>query len=327
MCSERCPAVSVVVPIYNGERFLPDTIESIRQQPMTDFEVILVDDGSTDSTPAICDATAVADPRFKAVHCTNGGPSAARNLGIDNCSAPYITFIDADDMFIGDALGIMLRYAKSSGADIVAGEFLRSDRYNNNDADREYANTKKKYVELSGTQALEMGLLRKGVYLSPWGKLYRRNLFASERFAEGIIYEDLDFLSRILPRVNKFVQLPDTVYFYRQHPASFMNHWNEGLKDALTVTDSIFKSVGSISPALKRAAADRRYAAHFFILGLLYRNQVNDPATENRCLSVIKEHRREVLSNRRSRIKTRVGALVSYGGRPLIRLLSKIVYR
>lgn len=322
MCSERCPAVSVVVPIYNGERFLPDTIESIRQQPMTDFEVILVDDGSTDSTPAICDAAAVADPRFKAVHSANGGLSAARNLGINHSSAPYIIFIDADDMFIGDALGIMLRYAESSGADIVAGEFLRSETPNT-----ATPSTSKSSISFSGPKALESGLLRKRVYLSACAKLYRRELFDMERFTEGIWYEDLDFLSRILPRVNKFVQLPDTVYFYRQHPASFMNHWNEGLKDALTVTDSIFKSVGSISPALKRAAADRRYAAHFFILGLLYRNQVNDPATENRCLSVIKEHRREVLSNRRSRIKTRVGALVSYGGRPLIRLLSKIVYR
>ncbi len=174
---------------------------------------------------------------------------------------------------------------------------------------------------------MKSGLYRKKIYLSAWGKIYRRELFQDTKFTEGIWYEDLDFLSRLLPKVKLFVQLDAPIYFYRQHQSSFMHSWSKGREDILNVTDDIYDRLLAEMPELKKAAADRRYAAHFFILGLMYRYKVNYSELERRCIGVIKEHRCEVLGNPRSRLKTRVGALVSYLGKPTIKILSKLVYK
>lgn len=337
MCSERHPAVSIVVPAYNAQEYLPATIESIRCQSMTDFEVLLVDDGSTDSTPGICDRAAAADSRFKAIHSVNRGVAAARNLGVAHCTGKFIAFVDADDLLLTDALMTLHRLAETTGADIVAGGYIEGSeppvsidmdrREGSRNGDSNVAGCHPKTLSLAGVEALESGLLRREVYLSLWAKIFRSQLLKSQRFTEGIWYEDLDMLARIMPRANLYVETSEPVYFYRRHRRSIMRHWSEGLKDALDVTDRLLVTLSPLSPSMRRAAADRRYSAHYFILGLMYRNGVSDPATVDRCMSVIKEHRREVLYNSRSRVRTRIGALVSYGGRPLIKLLSKIVYR
>ena len=91
------PTVSVIVPVYNVRQFLPRCVKSLQAQTMDDFEVVLVDDGSTDGSSQLCDELALSDSRIKVLHKENGGASSARNYGIDNAEGEYLSFIDADD--------------------------------------------------------------------------------------------------------------------------------------------------------------------------------------------------------------------------------------
>lgn len=110
------PGISVIVPLYQAERFVEQCVESVRQQTYTDWELLLIDDGSTDATPALCDRLA-EDPRIRVFHKPNGGVSSARNLGLQEAAGQYIAFLDADDRFVPETLEIMWQLLDSTGAD------------------------------------------------------------------------------------------------------------------------------------------------------------------------------------------------------------------
>ena len=96
--------ISIIIPVYNAEEYLDRCLESVLEQSFTSFEVILVDDGSTDSSPLICDRYSATDPRFRTVHKENGGVSSARNAGMDLAKGEYLMFLDSDDALLPDAL-------------------------------------------------------------------------------------------------------------------------------------------------------------------------------------------------------------------------------
>lgn len=114
------PKISVIVPVYNAERWLGRCIDSILAQTFTDFELLLIDDGSRDSSGDICDRYAAADPRVRVFHKPNGGVSSARNLGLDNARGSWITFVDADDWLAPDALQTVADYSNQKGTDIIS---------------------------------------------------------------------------------------------------------------------------------------------------------------------------------------------------------------
>lgn len=105
--SDNHPLVSVILPVYNGEKFLATAISSVLSQSYQNWELLVVDDGSTDDTPAICDSFSMMDPRITVFHQENGGVNAARAKGVDNASGEFLTFLDADDTFSSDALDKM----------------------------------------------------------------------------------------------------------------------------------------------------------------------------------------------------------------------------
>lgn len=110
------PGISVIVPLYQAERFVEQCVESVRRQTYSDWELLLIDDGSTDATPALCDRLA-EDPRIRVFHKPNGGVSSARNLGLREAAGEYIAFLDADDRFAPEALETMWQLLESTGAD------------------------------------------------------------------------------------------------------------------------------------------------------------------------------------------------------------------
>ena len=315
---DSSPAISVIIPAYNAEEFLSECLESLRIQTFDDFEVLFVDDGSTDRTSDIASDFAEGDKRFKYIPILNGGVSHARNKGIDLAKGKYITFVDADDLLYPDALKDMYECMEYHDADVCITGFQNSRTQG------EFKRSKRQAETYNYEQAMKHALYQKRILNAPWGVMIRRSLLGdSRRFREDTRYEDLDAFYRFYEGASKIIYLPSKYYFYRKNIGSFINNWSRSRLDVLDVTDRMTEYIRLNYPTLLKAAEDRRFSAHFNILMLMYKNKINDAASISRCISVIKEGRRRALADRNVRFKNKLGALLAYGGTPMLKLLSK----
>lgn len=302
------PSVSIIIPVYNGAHYLPDTVASVLSQSRSDWELIIVDDGSDDGvTPALCDSYAT-DRRVRVFHKPNGGISDARNFAIPLARAQYLTFLDADDLLHPDFVRLTLQAAGESGADIV---FTTPDFFTGKFDMRPIGSHPPVRI-IDPVDAVRTALFQTGLDNGVWAKLYRTSLWSELRFRKGRRYEDLDIFYRPVLAAGKVAYLPLKLYGYRQHPGSYMHIFTSGRADVLDVTDEMLEWMRRNRPELVPAAADRRMSAHFNILLLLYANHVQNPRLEQRCLEVIRSQRRASLTGRGTRLKNRIGALVAY---------------
>lgn len=215
------PEISVIVPVYNVEKYLRVCIESILKQSFGDFELILIDDGSTDKCGAICDEYEQMDKRIHVIHQKNGGLSAARNAGIDLMSGEYVTFIDSDDI-VGEAyLEILYTVIKRHNAQISV-----TQMYEFQDTARLFKSDKIKNNEdvLSGREAvLNMYMDKPGIGVTAWGKLYYKELFSQLRFPIGKINEDQARVPILLYMAERVVINYEQTYGYRIREDSIMH--------------------------------------------------------------------------------------------------------
>lgn len=213
--------ISVIIPLYNVEAYLPACLDSVLSQTYADLEIILINDGSTDSSPAICREYAARDGRIRVIHQENQGMSAARNAGIEIVRGEFITFVDSDDYLLEDAIETMVSLQKRYDADIsiVSGYSLDTDN---------------KIVKIAGLapvqgEELFTGADRMDAYIrqrkiqnAVWARLYRRELFANLRFAVGKTSEDL-FISHLLVHAAERIVISEKPgYVYRLRPGSIM---------------------------------------------------------------------------------------------------------
>ncbi|MBD5290095.1 MAG: glycosyltransferase family 2 protein [Bacteroides sp.] len=332
------PAISVIIPVFNAEKYLEPTLESVRRQTMEDFEVLMVDDGSTDSSVAIMERFRDADPRFKLLARPNGGQSAARNTGLEAARGEWIYFIDADDTMHPDALSLLLESARSVGVKFVIGGYFEGEREIWPDEVPRRGNLKLLDAR---------GLLRTTLYQHQrlnniWGALIHSSIFSPGkdgkplRFAEGLYYEDLLLFPQLCLRAERIAYLPSKLYFYRQHPGSFIHTFSPRRLDSLRVTEEILSLVEREMPELKGAARDRQMSAAFNVLMLLWRNNPGGtlPQRYHRfgksyeevreyCLRIIRHQRLRSLTDPGVRLKNRLGALLSFGGIPLLRFMAR----
>lgn len=310
--------ISVIIPVYNAEEWLMEALESLQGQTYSDFEAIIVDDGSTDRSPIICKQFCDQDTRFRLTRQSNAGVSAARNLGMEMAEGEWIAFMDADDIMPPDALEVMMHHAKKSGAGIVAGGYVRGIP---NKIPTGYGHS----MTIPSETAILIGLYQMKILNNPWGMLNHSSVFNGNvplRFRK-CRYEDLDIFYQAFERTDKVCIIDRTVYFYRDTPGSFINTWSDARFDVLDVTDRIVDHMTYRSPALLRAANDRRFSAHFNILIEMLRNKIDNSQQMERCLKVIKAERGKELTDGKVRLKNKLGALISYMGLPAIKLLCK----
>ena len=297
--------ISVIVPVYNVEKYLRQCLESILAQTFHDYEAILVDDGSTDSSGILCDDFASRDARIKIIHKPNGGLSSARNTGIDVASGNWIIFIDSDDVISPDCLEILNSTALSTGAGIVCGSFTH---------DLHKLGKGKSIRIATAERAIEQTLHQThGCLNTACGKLFDSKIFDGLRFSEGIWYEDLDFFYRAYARTEKIAFSGCRTYYYRLHPASFLGKWSEQRLDVLRVMDEMTQWFTDNMPQLLPAVHDRHFAAACNMFLLL---STTDPghAACNSTWQTICRYRHQVLSGKGVRFKNRAGALISYLG-------------
>lgn len=311
--------ISLILPAYNAEKYLRECLDSALGQSYADIEIIVVDDGSTDSTPEIAAEYAARDPRVRVFSKANGGPSEARNFGIGKSKGDYLCFLDSDDCLYPDSLEILYE-GIATGAPLSTGRFTR---------EKSVGRSKEvKWRVIDSQSAIADMMYQKSVLPSAWGKLFDRRLFDNITFREGITYEDLDVLYRVVAEAGKIAVTDSPVYFYRFNSTSLTNVFSAYRFDVLKVAERLEGYVAENFPALLPAARDRRLSANFNMLGLIALHDADGRYADiaDSCWEIIKSYRRASLLDPHVRLKNKLGILCSYLGRGVLETVSKKFY-
>lgn len=251
--------VSIIVPIYNAEKYLDSCIQSVLRQTYTNWELILIDDGSTDKSGRIAEEYGFADERITVFHQKNLGVSLARNQGIDEATGNYVVFLDADDELIEDCLAKTVNIAEETNADVVAGRSCENQELFQ---DR---------IIWTGAEALENSLKDHLFTYSACAKLIRREFIGKTRFAPDIrINEDSYFVFQLLCKQNVFVLTNDVIYFYRANSeSSSRTVFSEKYFDILKVSDLKYKKIEEQFPQMHDLAKNMLLKARMNVLRIL----------------------------------------------------------
>ena len=200
--------ISIIIPVYNVEKYIRKCIDSVLSQTFTDIEVILVDDGSTDDSGKICDEYSRVDSRIKVIHKNNGGLSSARNAGIEIANGKYLGFVDSDDYIANDMFEMLYFNIIKENADLsICGIFHCYE------SKKPVVNSPW-YGVLNSEQAIEYAFLGKFFSVNAVTKLYKRHLFDTIRYPDGKTSEDAFIIVDILSQCNKIVATSKQKYFY-----------------------------------------------------------------------------------------------------------------
>lgn len=253
------PTLSIIVPVYNVEKYLAQCIDSILAQTFRDFELILVDDGSPDNCPALCDAAAQKDARIRVIHQKNGGLSAARNAGLDIARGEWVSFIDSDDWIEVDMYEALYHAVQKYQADMAFCTLLMVD-----EQDRPLGEIRE-WTDLEVLdQEQAIARIASTPLHSACNKLYRRRIFETLRFPVGRLNEDSFVAPAILEQITKAVYVPQQYYHYRQHGSSIMNK-----RQTLRNYDGVEAAYGCWQCQLRHGQTAALPKGALFVLGSL----------------------------------------------------------
>lgn len=214
------PAISAVIPVYNVEKYLADCLDSILKQSFTDFEIVCVNDGSTDSSLDILEKYASADKRIKIINCQNNGPSFARNEGVKNCKGKYICYIDSDDLIVENAFEIIYKNAEKDNLDILfyANDFIFESDDLKNDLLIKYYKRKNTPVDVvSGEEMFENFLTKSKLLVPVWLMCVKHEFLINSgvSFKIGIIQEDELYTPLLTVEATRAKCITDKLYIQR----------------------------------------------------------------------------------------------------------------
>lgn len=207
--------ISVIIPVYNKEIYLNKCIDSLINQTYSNIEIILVNDGSTDNSPIICNEYAVNDSRIRVIHSDNKGVSAARNIGIEQANGRYLMFVDADDWVAPDFCGEAIKIISENDSDIgVFGFFGVDGKSGTIKSEKRY-----KTEQLDNIKALER-LLQNDIENYMCNKIFKASAFFDIRFVENMIWEDLEIMYRLFLNCQSVALGEKCTYFYQSNDTS-----------------------------------------------------------------------------------------------------------
>ena len=250
MISEEDFLISIVIPVYNAEKYLEQCLNSIQNQTYKNFEVILVNDGSMDHSESICMDFVKVDTRFKYFTKVNGGASSARNFGLDNVTGDYITFIDADDWVDENHLEVLMNNIKENNSDMAVSSIKKFDNVSNFEF-RVYSNQEKYLLNYNKLNREEfLVILPKLIYASnsykiAVSKLFKKELVTNIRFDESIIYgEDLEFFFKLYLNINSISYVDEVTYIYRLHDESSSSKFGQlHMEQELTIYKKMYERI------------------------------------------------------------------------------------
>lgn len=229
---------SIIIPIHNSEKYLSQCLDSILVQTDKDFEVILVNDGSQDGSPQICDQYCTKDTRFHVIHRKQGeGAASARNVGTSAASGDYIVYIDSDD-YIEDAMFLAdIKEQAEKGYDVICYKFGKYYEDTNEMKSCNFSMPAPKEGETIGRYVNKL-VKYDAFYCAPWTKAIRRKILVDReiRFKEGLLSEDQEWYYHVLIGANSIVGIDKSYIIYRQHKSSTSVSWTmKNLKDTIGI--------------------------------------------------------------------------------------------
>lgn len=219
----QTPLVSIIVPIYKVEPYLRRCLDSIVNQTYTNLEIILVDDGSPDGCPQICDEYAAKDKRIVVIHKENGGLSDARNAGLDICKGEYIFFIDSDDWIKTDTIEFLYKITQDKKSDIVIGDYITTTETGYH----QKQSTSKHIIEMSLFNLLKCHQPGHPLFtqvVAAWNKLIKRDIAKKWSFPKGAICEDHYTTYKYFFSASKVILTNKKTYYYRTREGSIVNN-------------------------------------------------------------------------------------------------------
>ena len=307
--------VSVIIPVYNVEKYFAYCMESVLRQTYRNLEIILVDDGSTDGSGRMCDEYAQLDTRVKVIHKKNEGPSVARNVALEQMRGEYIVFVDSDDYVRLDYVEILLTYAVKDGSDMVFGNYMKIV------GDLPYSQIMppKKHLIYS-REDLKLFVISRKIPMYADCKLYKAVLFEKIRFPVGKLYEEIPTIWNVLKIVQQATYVDTALYFYRQHAGSIVNtRFNKQRMDLVYATEQLYSEVKE-EPILGKAAAARC----FFSVADNYTLITRDFPREKKYLEKgIRKYRKAVLQDPYSAASLKLMAMISYISPKLVRIAGR----
>lgn len=313
------PLISVIVPVYNVEEFLNRCVDSIIRQTYQELEIILVDDGSTDNSGALCDEYVQKDSRIVVIHKENGGLSDARNAAIEIMKGEFVAYVDSDDYLADDYIAYMYNLLISENADISACAIKTVCDYT-----EQLGVINEKIVIYDAYEALK-AILYQGCFVpSACCKLYKKELFEDIRYPKGMYYEDMAIIYKLLDKCQKVVIGNQQKYYYYQRANSIMNEsFNPKKMHRIQIVNELKKHVDNRYPELKKATS-----ARCFKVGLLtyqeipYKKQYREYI--DTAWKQIQEYRWETIKNNEAGILLRLIAISTFLGKRVVSILGDL---
>lgn len=268
--------IDVIIPVYNVEKYIDRCMESVINQTYKDLKVILVDDGSTDRSGAICDEYARRYKNVTAYHKANGGLSSARNYGIEKSTAEIVTFVDSDDFVHRDYLKRLLIAMEKAEADMIISGL--TDVWDNSVINEPVDDEVVEVPELG--EVIRRVFAQENIDVSSCAKLYKRSLFENIRYPEGEIYEDMKVIIKLLEAADKVAVTSYSGYYYYQREGSIMR--GEMSNDRITLMETMEKYMVYVAenyPQANDAVKTRYIRCGFHVLNrALFDNDYKDYA-------------------------------------------------
>lgn len=307
--------ITIIIPVYNVEKYLDRCVESVLRQTYSNLEIILVDDGSPDKCPEMCDEYAKVDKRVKVIHKENGGLSDARNVGLCVAKGKYVSFVDSDDWIPINSIEVLYANLVETNSDISSGVLLEVFQYENE------SQFKNNYVKYETEESLKNLCLLHGLSNSASGKLYDIKLFENIKYPVSKLYEDLGTTYKVFAKTKNVVVSDMIVYFYFQNQDSIVHKkYSSKRLDAFAFAQEQESFIAKNYPKLKQFA---RYRTFYECLSIL--NDMPFNCTDKKNIkNYIKKYRKSVLKIPELYKKQRILCYASFGGQLGIKLAFKI---
>lgn len=324
MKSSMDPLVSVVIPVYNVEPYLHECVTSVVEQTYTNIEIILVDDGSTDSSGTLCDEFALSDSRICVFHKKNGGLSDARNYGIRRSHGSLISFIDSDDYVSPDYIMHLYQALVRGKTDIATTSICI---FREGEPPKEHKRDTAEFHVYDACEALEDMLYMRHLEPNAFPKIYKKELFDTIQYPVGKLYEDIATTTKLIDKAGKIAYLDEKDYYYRIRPNSIQtasfNPKKLDLLDQLNVVKSI---VQAKYPSVINAYYSKEQSALFNLYMNINRCDIKENLKiADRLWAEIKNNRISVLRDREARTDARIASLLSFSGPSLCRCIYRLV--